>query len=102
MGTGFVEFRQLQEVEIFSYLLYSLAKSHFNGRGFVEAWMVVLLVSKSLNRVEETPICVAVNSAEPFHCSRDMLCDFCVVWVIQNELLDLLISLCELILVLLL
>ena len=37
-----------------------------------------------------------------FHCSRDMLCDFCVVWVIQNELLDLLISLWELILMLLL
>ena len=37
-----------------------------------------------------------------FHCSRDMLCDFCVVWVIQNELLDLLISPCELILMLLL
>ena len=36
-----------------------------------------------------------------FHCSHDMLCDFCVVWVIQNELLDLLISPCELILVLL-
>ena len=36
-----------------------------------------------------------------FHCSRDMLCDFYVVWVIQNELLDFLISLCELILMLL-
>ena len=56
MGTGFVEFRQLQEVGIFSYLLYSLAKSHFNGWGFVDVWMVVLSVSKSLNRVEETPI----------------------------------------------
>ena len=28
---GFVEFRQLQEVGIFSYLCYSLAKSHVNG-----------------------------------------------------------------------
>ena len=37
-----------------------------------------------------------------FYCSRDMLCDFCVVLVIQNELLDLLISPCELILMLLL
>ena len=63
MGTYFVEFRQLQEVGIFSYLLYSLAKSHFNGWGFVEAWMVVFSVSKSLNRVEN-PYCVAVNSAE--------------------------------------
>ena len=30
VGTGFVEFRQLQEVGVFSYLLYSLAKSHLN------------------------------------------------------------------------
>ena len=29
MGTHFVEFRQFQEVGIFSYLVYSLAKSHF-------------------------------------------------------------------------
>ena len=29
MGTNFVEFRQLQEVGIFSYLVYSLAKGHF-------------------------------------------------------------------------
>ena len=36
-----------------------------------------------------------------FHCSRDMLCDFFVVWVIQNELLDFLISPCEIILMLL-
>ena len=36
-----------------------------------------------------------------FHCSRDFWCDFCVVLVIQNELPDLLISQCELILVLL-
>ena len=29
VGTDFVEFRQLQDVGIFSYLVYSLAKSHF-------------------------------------------------------------------------
>ena len=29
MNTDLVEFRQLQEVEIFSYFVYSLAKSHF-------------------------------------------------------------------------
>ena len=28
MGTDFVEFQQLQEVGMFSYLVYSLAKSH--------------------------------------------------------------------------
>ena len=37
VGTNFVEFRKLQEVGIFSYLVYSLAKNHFNGCGFVEA-----------------------------------------------------------------
>ena len=51
-----MEFRQLQEVGIFSYFVYSLAKSHFNGWGFVEACMAVLSVSKSLNRVEKIPI----------------------------------------------
>ena len=65
MGTNFAEFRQLQEVGIFSYLLYSLAKSHFNGWGFVEAWMTVFSISKSLNRVKKIPICVAVNNADP-------------------------------------
>ena len=44
-----MEFRQLQEVGIFSYLLYSLAKSHFNEWGFVEAGMAVFSVSQSLN-----------------------------------------------------
>ena len=56
MGTDFVEFRKIQEVGIFSYLIYSLAKSHFNGWGFVEAWMTVFSISKSLNRVEKIPI----------------------------------------------
>ena len=51
-----MEFRQLQEVGIFSYLVYSLAKSHFNGWGFVEAWMAVFSVSKSLNRVKKITI----------------------------------------------
>ena len=64
MGTYFLEFRQLQEVGIFSYLVYSLAKSHFYGWGFVEAWMVVFSVSKSLNRVKKIPTCVAMNSAD--------------------------------------
>ena len=56
VDTDFVEFQQIQEVGIFSYLVYSLAKSHFNGWGFVEDWMVVLSVSKSLNRVKKIPI----------------------------------------------
>ena len=64
MDTDFMECRQLQEVGIFSYLVYSLAKSHFNGWGFVEVWMAVFSVSKSLNRVKKIPTCVALNSAD--------------------------------------
>ena len=54
MDTDLVEFRQLQEVGIFSYLVYSLDKSHFYGWGFVEAWKAMLSVSKSLNRVKKS------------------------------------------------
>ena len=64
-GHRFVEFRQLQEVGIFSFLLYSLAKNHFYGWGFVKAWMAVFLVSKSLNQVKKIPTCVAMNSGDP-------------------------------------
>ena len=64
--------------------------------------MAVFSVSKPLNRVKKIPTCVAVNSADPrvslFTCL--VVCFLCC-WVIQNELLDLLISPCELILVLL-
>ena len=64
MDTDFVEFRQLREVGIFSYLVYSLVKSNFNGWGFVETWMAMFSVSKYLNRVNTIPT-MAVNSAEP-------------------------------------
>ena len=63
MDTDFVEFRQLREVRVFSYLIYSLAKSHFNGWGFVKAWMVVFSVPKYLDQVKKIPS-VAVNSVE--------------------------------------
>ena len=63
MDTDFVKFRQLQEVEVFFYLIYSLAKIHFNGWGFVKAWMAVFSVPKYLDRVKKIPS-VAVNSVE--------------------------------------
>ena len=60
--------------------------------------MTVFSVSKSLNRVKKIPIVWLLTVPSlGFHCSRDMLCDFSVVWMIQNELLDLLIDPCELI-----
>ena len=37
VDTDFVEFRQLREAGVFSYLLYSLAKSHYDGWGYYEA-----------------------------------------------------------------
>ena len=80
MDIDLVEFRQLQEVGIFSYLVYSLAKSNFNGWGFVEAWMAVLSVSKSLNRVKKSLLVWPTTMpTRGFHCSHELLCDFCVV-----------------------
>ena len=34
---------------VFSYLFYSLAKSPFNGLGYLEAWMAVFSISKDLD-----------------------------------------------------
>ena len=42
-------FDKLREVGVFSYLLYSLAKSHFNGWGCLEAWMTVFSVPNDLD-----------------------------------------------------
>ena len=39
-------FEKLREVGVFFYLNYSLAKSHFNGWGYLEAWMAVFSVPK--------------------------------------------------------
>ena len=58
-----MEFRQLQEVGVFSYLIYSLAKSQFNGCGFVKTWMAMFSVPKYLDQVKKIPS-VAVNSVE--------------------------------------
>ena len=46
MSTGIVEFRQLLEVGVFSYLIYSLTKSHFNGWGYPDVRMAVFSVPK--------------------------------------------------------
>ena len=63
MDTDFLEFRQLQEVGVISYLIYSLAKSHYNGWGFVKAWIAIFSVPKYLGQVKKIPS-VAVNSVE--------------------------------------
>ena len=63
MDTDLVEFRQLQEVWIFSYLCYSLAKSHVNGWGCSEAWISRVFGLKTFEPSGENPIAVAVNNA---------------------------------------
>ena len=65
MDTDLVEFRQLQEIGIFSYLCYSLAKSHVNCWDVLRLGLVMFSFSKSLNRVKKIPTVVAVNSANP-------------------------------------
>ena len=64
MDTDFVEFRQLQEVGIFFYLLYSLAKSHVNGYGCSEAKWPCVFQFQRLRLSEKIPM-VALNSVEP-------------------------------------
>ena len=54
VDTNLVEFQQLQEVGVFSYLYYSLAKGHFNGWGFVKTWMAVFSAPKDLDHVKKS------------------------------------------------
>ena len=53
MDTDFVEFRQLREVGVFSYLVYCLTKSHFNGWRFVKVWMAVFSIPSDLDLVKK-------------------------------------------------
>ena len=54
MGIVLGSFEKLRKVGVLSYLYYSLAKGHFNGWGFVKAWMVVVSVLKDLDRVKKS------------------------------------------------
>ena len=54
VDTDFVEFRQLWEVWVFSYLIYSLAKSQFNGLRFFKAWKALFSVPSDLDRVRKS------------------------------------------------
>ena len=64
MDTDLVEFRQLQEVGIFSYLVYSLAKSHFMDGDLLWPGRPCYL-SQIFEPSEEILTCVVVNSADP-------------------------------------
>ena len=64
MGINFVEIRQLQEVGIFSYLVYSLAKSHFMDGDLLRPGRPRIGL-KIFKPSKEIPTCVVVNSADP-------------------------------------
>ena len=64
-------FDKLRKVGVFSYLYYSLAKGHFNGWGFVKAWMVVVSIPKDLDRLKK--------SLEWFWIVHELLCGLCDV-----------------------
>ena len=65
MDTDLVEFRQLQEVGIFSYLCYSLAKRHVNGWGCSEAWISLVFSLKTFEQSGENPYCCGREQCQP-------------------------------------
>ena len=77
MDTDLVEFQQLQEVRIFSYLCYSLAKSHVNGWGCYEAWISRVFCLKTFELSGENPHCCVREQCQPegftIHMNSDMI-----------------------------
>ena len=75
-----MEFRQLQVVGIFSYLCYSLAKSHVNGLGCSEAWISCVFGLKTFEPSGENLHCCSCEQCQPegftVHMNSDMI--FCV------------------------
>ena len=65
METDLVEFRQLQEVEIFSYLCYYLVKRHVNGWGRFEAWISRVFGLKSFEPSGENLHCYGREQCQP-------------------------------------
>ena len=60
-----MEFRQLQDIGIFSYLCYSLAKSHVNGYGCSEAWISRVFGLKTFELSEGNPYCCDREQCQP-------------------------------------
>ena len=77
MDTDLVEFRQLQEVGIFSYLCYSLAKSHVNGWRCFETWISRVFCLKTFEPSGENPHCFGREQCQPegftVHVNSDMI-----------------------------
>ena len=80
MDTDLVEFRQLQEVGIFSYLCYYFAKNHVNGWGCSEAWISRVFGLKTFEPSGENSHCCGREQCQPegftVHVDSDMI--FCV------------------------
>ena len=77
-----VEFRQLQEVGIFSHLCYSLAKSHVNCWECYEVWISYVFGLKIFESSGENPHCCGREQCQPegftVHVnSHVFLCEFC-------------------------
>ena len=77
VDTDLEEFQQFQEVGIFSYLCYSLAKSHVNGWGCSEAWISRVFSFKTFEPSGENPHCCGREQCQPegftVHVNSDMI-----------------------------
>ena len=77
MDIDLVEFRQLQEVGIFSYLYYSLAKSHVNGWERFETWISRVFGLKTFEPSGENLHCCGREQCQPegftVHVNNDVI-----------------------------
>ena len=87
MDTNLVEFRQLQELWIFSYLCYSLTKSHVNGCGCSKAWISRIFGLKTFEPNGENPHCYGCEQCQPegftVHMNSDMI--FGVIFMMLSD-----------------
>ena len=70
MGIGFVEFRQLQEVGVFSYSVYFWSKSH--SHDMRERKMVAKEISRKIFRRIALESCPTVHIGEAHDCSGEL------------------------------
>ena len=82
-----MEFLQLQEVEIFSYLCYSLAKSLVNGWGCSEAWISHAFGLKTFEPSGENPHFYGREQCQPegftVHMNSDVI--FGVIFMMLSD-----------------
>ena len=77
VDTDLVEFRELKEVGIFSYLCYSLSKSHVNGWRCSKAWISRVFGLKTFEPSGENLHCCGREQCKPMgftiHMNSDMI-----------------------------